>query len=57
MAEREVIVPIPQPPDGRVTRPAIAIAMTVSKPELEHFAMLRARSYELSITRGHVRRA
>jgi len=54
--DRDVIVHIPMPPDGRVTRPAIAIAMTVSKAELEHFAMLRERSYQLALQRQHIRR-
>jgi hypothetical protein len=35
--------------------PAIALAMTVGQADLDHQAVMRARSYELAIARGHMR--
>jgi hypothetical protein len=36
--------------------PPMAMAIRLSDAECDHIDMLRARSYELSVARGHMRR-
>lgn len=64
MADVEVIVhscpeqlgkPIVLGRSGCTCRPLSAIAQTISQAEQDHHAMLRHRSYELAIARGHMR--
>lgn len=46
---------IPCPRCGSTGPAAVAIAMTVSQPDLDWIDELRGRSYRLAIARGHLR--
>ena len=45
-------------PDGDCPPRAVLapMAVTISQPEQDHQAVMRALSYELAVQRGHVRR-
>lgn len=43
-------------PNGVPYHPPMAIALMVSPAEREHIDLIRARSYQLALQRGHIRR-